>query len=87
MSERGFCCLDTVQCISRHVYTSFRMSDLTLSHYLCFCLFLRPQHAQEDFEEETMEDDEAELTLNKVEEEMMVFKILITLYLNMPLKV
>lgn len=31
----------------------------------------RPQHAQEDFEEETMEDDEAELTLNKVEEEMM----------------
>lgn len=31
----------------------------------------KPQHAQEDFEEETMEDDEAELTLNKVEEEMM----------------
>lgn len=38
-----------------------------------FILFFpRPQHAQEDFEEETMEDDEAELTLNKVEEEMMV---------------
>ncbi|KAJ7323375.1 Intraflagellar transport protein 57 [Desmophyllum pertusum] len=30
----------------------------------------KPQHEQEDFEEETMEDDEAELTLNKVEEEM-----------------
>ena len=43
-------------------------------------LFLpRPQHAQEDFEEETMEDDEAELTLNKVEEEMMVIKIAILL--------
>ncbi|KAL9965679.1 hypothetical protein ACROYT_G029517 [Oculina patagonica] len=31
----------------------------------------KAQHEQEDFEEETMEDDEAELTLNKVEEEMM----------------
>ena len=37
---------------------------------------LRPQHAQEDFEEETMEDDEAELTLNKVEEEMMVSTVI-----------
>lgn len=33
-------------------------------------LWQKPQHEQEDFEEETMEDDEAELTLNKVEEEM-----------------
>ena len=40
-----------------------------------FLFFARPQHAQEDFEEETMEDDEAELTLNKVEEEMMVIKL------------
>ena len=39
-------------------------------------LLSRPQHAQEDFEEETMEDDEAELTLNKVEEEMMVRLVL-----------
>ena len=36
----------------------------------------RPQHEQEDFEEETMEDDEAELTLNKVEEEMTVSQVL-----------
>ena len=36
----------------------------------------RPQHEQEDFEEETMEDDEAELTLSKVEEEMTVSQVL-----------
>ena len=43
---------------------------------------LRPQHAQEDFEEETMEDDEAELTLNKVEEEMMVGIVITLILLN-----
>ena len=32
----------------------------------------RPQHPEEEFEEEAMVDDDAELTLNKVEEEMMV---------------
>ena len=41
-----------------------------------FLILLRPQHEQEDFEEETMEDDEAELTLNKVEEEMTVSQVL-----------
>ena len=43
---------------------------------LLFLILVRPQHEQEDFEEETMEDDEAELTLNKVEEEMTVSQVL-----------
>lgn len=29
-------------------------------------------HPEEDFEEETMEEDESELTMNKVEEEFIV---------------
>lgn len=43
-----------------------------ISKYLYTCTIKRPVHPEEDFEEETMEDDEAELTMNKVEEEMVV---------------
>lgn len=49
---------------------------LMCASYCFFLILLRPQHEQEDFEEETMEDDEAELTLNKVEEEMTVSQVL-----------
>lgn len=48
---------------------------LMCASYCFFLILLRPQHEQEDFEEETMEDDEAELTLNKVEEEMTVSQV------------
>ena len=49
---------------------------LLCASYCFFLILVRPQHEQEDFEEETMEDDEAELTLNKVEEEMTVSQVL-----------
>ena len=49
---------------------------LLCASYCLFLILVRPQHEQEDFEEETMEDDEAELTLNKVEEEMTVRQVL-----------
>ena len=49
---------------------------LCASYCFFFLILVRPQHEQEDFEEETMEDDEAELTLNKVEEEMTVRQVL-----------
>lgn len=49
---------------------------LLCASYCFFLILVRPQHEQEDFEEETMEDDEAELTLNKVEEEMTVRQVL-----------
>ena len=49
---------------------------LLCASYCLFLILVRPQHEQEDFEEETMEDDEAELTLNKVEEEMTVSQVL-----------
>lgn len=47
---------------------------------LFFLILVRPQHEQEDFEEETMEDDEAELTLNKVEEEMTVSQVAVKFF-------
>ena len=51
----------------RHYFDAFVHISL-----LFFSILARPRQEQEDFEEETIEDDEAELALNKVEEEMMV---------------
>ena len=52
----------------RHYFDAFVHVSL-----LFFSILARPRHEEEDFEEETIEDDvKAELTLNKVEEEMMV---------------
>lgn len=51
----------------RHYFDAFVHISL-----LFFSILARPRHEEEDFEEETIEDDEAELTLSKVEEEIMV---------------
>lgn len=59
-----------------HVILLCQVVLLSCNDKFILVLLSRPQHAQEDFEEETMEDDEAELTLNKVEEEMMVRLVL-----------
>lgn len=63
-------------CLVPHVILLCQVVLLSCNDKFILVLLSRPQHAQEDFEEETMEDDEAELTLNKVEEEMMVRLVL-----------
>ena len=63
-------------CLVLHVILLCHVVLLSCNDKFILVLLSRPQHAQEDFEEETMEDDEAELTLNKVEEEMMVRLVL-----------
>lgn len=63
-------------CLVLHVILLCHVVLLSCSDKFILVLLSRPQHAQEDFEEETMEDDEAELTLNKVEEEMIVRLVL-----------